>query len=131
MEVQRRRNIDVPHSVTICKEEFLIVPNELFDPPDTSGGKGFFAGVGKGDSPILLIVVVMKSGVGLSAQTQSDMAGHPVVIAKEVLDHLTLITEAEDEFLESKPRVDFHNMPENRAIANWDHRFGPILGFLA
>ena len=53
-----------------------------------------------------------------------------MIIAEEVLDHLALVTEAKDEFLEPVRGINLHDMPENGAIADGHHGFGPILGFL-
>ena len=52
-----------------------------------------------------------------------------MIVAEEILDHLALVAEAEDEFVEAEGGVNLHDVPEDRAIADWHHGFGAVLGF--
>ena len=47
------------------------------------------------------------------------------------LDHLGLVTEAEDETLKAVARISSHDVPEDRPIADRHHRLGAELGLLA
>ena len=124
------RQVDVSHAVAIGEEEFGVVANERLDLENAAGGHGILARVGQGDRPIFFAVVIVEAGIGLLTQAQRDVAGHPEVIAEVILDHVPLVTEAKNEFLESEGGIKLHDMPQNGAVADMDHRFGTILGFL-
>jgi hypothetical protein len=45
------------------------------------------------------------------------------------LDHETLISAADNEIIQSVCGIYFHDMPEDRLAADFDHGLGPIIGF--
>ena len=46
------------------------------------------------------------------------------VIGKKLLHHILLISQADDEFMESILGIVLHNVPQNRPLANLDHGLG-------
>ena len=54
------------------------------------------------------------------------------MVAQEVLlDLPALVAEAQDEAAHPERAVDLHDVPEDRLLADLDHRLGPVLGLLA
>ena len=54
-----------------------------------------------------------------------------VIVGKVFFDHIAFIAQANDEFMESIGRIDFHDMPEDGAAANFNHWFRSQIGFFA
>ena len=54
-----------------------------------------------------------------------------VVIVKVLLNHLALVAEGQNKVLVAKAVINFHDVPENRASADFNHRFRFDRGFLA
>ena len=64
-------------------------------------------------------------------QLHGKVAVHRSIVKEVGLDDLRLVAEAEHEVLESVLGVLPHDVPQNRAIADSDHRLRTCLGFLA
>src|SRR6185369_4800628 len=55
----------------------------------------------------------------------------PLLVAEEeLLDHVGLVAEAEDEVLVPEVGVVLHQVPEDRPVADLDHRLGDLAGVL-
>jgi hypothetical protein len=52
------------------------------------------------------------------------------VVGEKLLDHVALVAKANNEVVDSKRRVDFHDVPEDWPPANFDHRLRSKRGFL-
>jgi hypothetical protein len=63
------------------------------------------------------------------AKTQGHIARHPEVITEIIFDDVPFIAEAEDELLEPEGGIRLHDVPQNRPVADREHRLGPKLGF--
>jgi len=72
----------------------------------------------------------VKQCLRLGAEPQCDVASVPEVIAEIIADHFALVAEAEDEILVAVVGVGLHDVPEDGAIADGEHRLGAELGFL-
>lgn len=57
------------------------------------------------------------------------MAKLDVVVHEVLLDKKTLVAEADDEFIKSLGLENLHQMPQDRFLADFDHRFGLKVGF--
>jgi hypothetical protein len=63
--------------------------------------------------------------MALAAPGQDKVVGGAlVIIEKTVFDDVGPVSEARDEVLVPKVGVILHHMPENRAVAEFDHRLG-------
>ncbi len=130
--VKGNRGVDVAvdQPVPVCQKECL-----LFDEPQhplkPSPGHGGLARIDQGHAPILFVVLTVVLELRAGAEPEGHVAGIPLVIAEEVLDHFAFVAEAQDEILVAVVGVDLHDMPKYRPFANRHHRFGPKLGFLA
>ena len=98
---------------------------------DASCGEGVLAGVGQGDGPVFLVVVIVKSDAGFASEAEGDVAGHPEVVAEEVLDDVAFVAEAKDEILVAVGGVGFHDVPKDGTVADGNHGFGAVFGLLA
>jgi hypothetical protein len=52
------------------------------------------------------------------------------IVGEVFLDHVTLVTQANDEVVDIVSRVDLHYMPKYRLAADFDHGFGLEVRFL-
>jgi hypothetical protein len=64
--------------------------------------------------------------------TQIDgHVGHMFGIIEEIfLDHVALVTKADDEIIHAMCGVKLHDVPQNRFATDFDHGFGAKGGFL-
>src|ERR1700719_3795924 len=53
------------------------------------------------------------------------------IIGKVLLDHVPLVSAADDEIVDAVIRIRFQNVPQDRSAANIDHWFWPHGGLLA
>jgi len=120
--------VDQPVSIGHQKILFLNKPQSPFKP---SAGHGRLSGIQKSDAPIFLIVLVMIFDLGPRAQAKSDVTGVPMIIAKVLFDDIAFVPEAEHEIFMAEMRISFHDVPQNRPLSDWHHRFRPEFRFLA
>ena len=65
------------------------------------------------------------------ALRQGEVVGDPLlVVEEELLDDVGLVAQAEDEVLVAVVRVVLHQMPEDRPVADLDHRLRDLAGEL-
>ena len=63
------------------------------------------------------------------AQRDGEVAVPGFVVQEVVLDHLAAITRTEHEFGQAVMGKEFHNVPEDGAAADFDHRLRSVFGF--
>src|SRR5690242_10122916 len=57
--------------------------------------------------------------------------GHMEKIVREILlDDVALVAETDDEIVDAPVGIDFHDVPEDRAATDLDHRLGTKMGLL-
>ena len=113
----------VAETVAVSEEKFLI-RNVRQGAPDASAGLRGEAGVEQRDLPVLLGMLVVIGDLRRRAEAQRHVARVALVIEEIFLDDFGLVAEAEDEFLEAVVGVEFHDVPEDRAVADRHHGFG-------
>ena len=75
---------------------------------------------------------VLRRWTRRAAIGKHEVVGQRLVVGEEeVLDHLGLVAEAEHEVGEAEVRVVLHHVPEDRPVADLDHRLGDDVGGLA
>ena len=63
---------------------------------------------------------------------EDEVVGERLVVIEEVLlDVLGLVAQAEDEVVVPPRRIPLHDVPEDRPVADRDHRLGNPLGLLS
>ena len=70
----------------------------------------------------------MNSNVRLASQANLEVVVHGFVVQEVILDHVAAIAEAEDELAHSVVGVHLHDVPQDGAAADLDHRFGAEFG---
>src|ERR1017187_4323270 len=102
--------------------------NQSREPLKPPAGIGIEAGVHKMDLPLRLVALVDTHLAGC------EVNGHIVVermeVQKVILDDLAPVPEGNDELSDIMGCEDVHDVPENRASADLDHRLGSQDGFL-
>src|SRR5260221_8673876 len=76
-------------------------------------------------------MVVFKMYSLLDAQTNSEVVSHRFIVQEIIFDDISLIAQTQDEALKPILSINLHDMPQNRASANLDHRFGFVLRLFA
>ena len=130
MKGDKLAHIHIRHAVAIGQEKilFLDVPLNAFHP---AAGHGVEPGLGEGHVPVFFCDRTVQRQFGRGAQTETEIGTGQVVIEEVALDHPALVAEAQDEVLEAVVREPFHDVPENRPVADRDHRLGDVVGHVA
>src|SRR5690606_18645986 len=88
------------------------------------------AGIDEGDSPILDVAVDQLPAP--AAFREDEVVRDALLVVQEVLlDEVAPISQAEDEVLVPEVGVVLHEMPDDRAVTERDHRLGHVLGVVA
>src|SRR5207249_2986385 len=99
MEIYKRANVDIRNAVAIGKTERLI-PNIGSDPLDPPAGHRIETGIDESDSPALVWITVKIDPV--LAEVDGDVIVLGKVIDKIGLDHVALVTAANDKLIKSR-----------------------------
>src|ERR1017187_3241318 len=95
---------------------------------DAAAGHVFLAGVGERDFPIELVPMLVDSHlVGLELDGAVGVV--QVEVAEIILHNLRLETEAQYKTAKTMPRVNLHDVPENRMFTDGPHRLGAEFSF--
>ena len=117
--VERR----VGQGVAVVREEHVVIAEMTAHRAQALADIGEQPGIGEGDPPVF--DVRAQHLERLAAAAEHEVVRDRLVIAQEiVLDHLGPIAQAEDEVLVPEVRVVAHDVPQDRARADGDHRLG-------
>ena len=130
VEVHKLVNVQVGEAVSVGHHERVAVYVTL-DPLHPRPGHGVDAGIGQYDFEVLLLVRAVVHNLVLLAEADHEVIVHGLVIQEVFLYHVAAITQAKHKFAEAAVRVDLHDVPQNRATADLNHRLGPELSFFA
>src|SRR3954454_17066974 len=122
-------DVDASDTISVGQQEGVVVLEIFPDAMNAFAGHRISAGIGERDLPILLGVTGMKFGLWLLAEEERRVANIPEIIPEVLLNHLTFVAEAEDELFETVMRIRFHDVPENRPVADRQHWFRAKLRF--
>ena len=121
MKSQQVSHVDVAHSVAVGDHERARVEPAL-QSLDAAAGIGVVPGFDQVHQPVVALLAVRVDLA--SGQVDRDVAVDGVVVEKVALDRVALIAQRDDELLEAVVRVVLHDVPQDRAAADFDHRFG-------
>ena len=127
MKGQELGEVDAGHAVPVGQHERLIA-DELGHLLHPAAGLGVQAGVQQVNGPVFA-VAVMNSDLARS-QAYRHAVGAMAVVDEEILDHLTLVAQRDDELLEAVGGVALHDVPQDRLAPDFHHRLGLQAGFL-
>src|SRR5690242_5418827 len=125
MEFEQLLEVDIGHPIAPGEHEGR-VSHVGFQPLDTAAGVGRQPGVDEIDFPVLAQRVAIAVVVWLDVlifERDAQVGGQRAVVGHVAFDVLALVAEGYDELLMSVRRVVHHDVPENRAAADLDHRF--------
>ena len=121
----------VREAVAVGREELLVVVQVLLDRLQPLADRRLHAGVDEGDPPVSDVAVQeLYPGVG-PVPLEHEVVEQGFVVVEEVLaDHVALVAEAEHELGVPPCREVAHDVPEDRPVADPDHRLRDPLGLL-
>ncbi|WP_170808501.1 hypothetical protein, partial [Salmonella enterica] len=80
----------------------------------------FLTGLDAGNPPWLGVTTMNHSA--LIGEIVSDIRVMEVIVGKVVFDRVALVAAADDEVVNPVGRIDLHDVPQDRPIADFDHR---------
>jgi hypothetical protein len=127
MEGEKRGDVHIAHAIAIGHEECLVADIFAY-PPETPAGHRVPSGLDQRDAPRLDGPVVIDDIAGAHVEGRARRAQH--IVAKILLDDVALVAAADDEVVDPVCAVDFQDVPEDRLLADFDHRLGSDAGLL-
>ena len=106
------------------------ISNILLHALDPPAGLGVQARVHQRHPPGLRNIL-MDGHVVLGGEIKGHIGPVEVVVCKILLDEMALVAAADDEVMEAKAGVIFHNVPQDGLFANSDHGLGFQMALLA
>lgn len=97
---------------------------------DARARHGQFAGVGKRDGPVLVMVDGVHGEV-IGLELDREVGVHGGVVQKIGFDDFRLIAAAQNELLESMVGIGLHDMPEDRSVSDGNHGLGSEFSFFS
>ena len=127
VELDEVVEVDVGHPVAVGHEE-RVVTDVLANPVEPTGRLRRLPGVDQRDSPV--VACGLQHLHAVRGEVDGQVRRHGQRVGEVLLDVLALVAEADDEVAEPVVRVVLHDVPEDRSVADLDHRLGPDLGLL-
>ncbi len=128
MKANQLVEVDVRDTIAISHHERLTV-EVLAHPLQSPCRLRGHAGVHERDSPLVADALQWLDGV--VGEVDGDVGSHVERFGEVLLDVLALVSEADDELLMPEVGEVTHDVPQDRPVADLDHRFGPDIGLLA
>src|SRR5665648_333868 len=112
--------VDIGDSVAVGHHERAVV-QIILDTLNPTAGHGFEPRFNEGHTPGFSGILMDLQA--LVADIEGDIAVVKKIVREVLFDHVALVTQADDEIVETIVAVDLHDMPEDRLISDLDHRF--------
>ena len=129
MEADGFSDVDVADAVAIGEAEGLFFLDVVADTAQAAARHGVVAGVDEGDAPGFGAFVVHFHAV--VAHVEGDVGHVQEVVGEVLLDHVALVAAADHEVVDAVGGVHFHDVPQDRLAADFDHGLGARAGFFA
>src|SRR5215210_3828142 len=123
----QRVEVDTRHAVAVGHVERLVA-DIVAGALQAAAGHRRIAGLDQRHPPRLGALAVHHGRV--VAQVERHVGHMDVIVEKELLDYIALITETDHEVVQPIARIDLHNVPEDRPAADLDHRLRPQISLL-
>ena len=127
METDEILDVYVTEAIAVGQQEG-VAPNVLLDAPDATAGHGVEAGLREGDAPVFAGSRVVDLDRFRFAESEGEVRPGKMMVEKPAFDGPAFVTQANDEVCEAVVGVGLHDVPENRPVANRDHRLGNVVG---
>src|SRR5690606_22533230 len=119
--------IGVCQAVAVIGEKHVFPPHQVSDRPQTLADVPPDSGVDERDPPIL---VRLAQQFHLSAGYDAIRESVWPIVEEEFLDDIRLVSKAKNEVAMAVSAVILHHVPQNRLIADRDHRLWRVLSIL-
>ena len=121
--------IDVAEAVAVIGIEHLFACDMLADGPQALADIPPDASIDHGDTPVFLWIA---EKLHLAAKARDDAVGVGLrpEVQEEILDDIGLVAKAQHEVFVAELAVVVHQMPQDRLVADRDHRLGNSLGHI-
>ena len=115
--------IDIRDTVSISQQKRFI-SNVFADALDPPAGHRSITGIHDRDPPRFSHIAVDLRGVA-HREIKGDITAVQIVVRKVFLDHVLLVTGADNEFRDPIGPKNFHNMPQNGLPTDLNHGLRP------
>ena len=122
----RVADIHIRHAIAIRHHEGVAIDVPL-DPLDPAAGHRLLTRIRQRHTEILLVVGVEIVDPRLASQVNREIIIHCFIIQEIFFDHLASVAQAEHEISVAVVGVEFHDVPDDRLLADQDHGLGPEL----
>src|ERR1700744_3518645 len=119
MKLEQIVQVDVRNAVAPGEHESLIA-HVGSQPLDAAAGLRLHTGIDQVDGPVGNDSAAHFDFAGFERDAQ--IAVQRAIVQHVFLDHFTLVTQGDREFIEAMMRIVHHDVPENWLTANFDHR---------
>ena len=129
VKANARRNVHVRDPVAVGQAKGFLACKVASHALQPAAGLRQITGVHQRHSPRFGHAVVHLHAV---FRHMKGHVGHmQKVVREELLDDVALVSQANDEVVDAKVRIDFEDVPKDGPAADLDHRLGPHGGFFA
>ncbi len=124
-EARASANLFLSQAIAIVRQEFFFFLQVLFNGFEALADIRIYPGIRESNPPIMDIAIQQ---IHLFATARKNkIVGSALVVSEKVIFHsFRPMSQTENEVLVAEVGVVLHHMPEDRPIANEDHRFGSI-----
>ena len=125
VEFDERGDVNVRHAIAVGRAKNSARLQIFPRAPEPGAGHGIFAGVHTGDAPRLGGLAVKLDAVrAVMTKANRDVVCERGKIQEKIADVIPLVTEQQNKFVEAMGAVNFHDVPQDGAVANRRHRLG-------
>ena len=125
VKLNKRRNVNVRDPIAISRAENSFRLQIFPCAPKPCARHRVLAGIHAGDAPRLGGLAVKLDAVGtVVTKVNRDVVRERGKIQEKIADVIALVTEQQNKFVETVSAVNFHDVPEDWAVANRRHRLG-------
>ncbi len=129
VEFDQARNVEIGQAIAVCQHECIAV-DIFLDPLHAPTRHGRLTGFRERNLEPLLGVQIVELNLRFPPQADGEVIVHRLVVQKIFFDHVAAISQAQDKLAVAAVGEQLHDVPEDGAAANFNHRFWPELGFL-
>ena len=119
-------DVDVSHAIAVGKTKSFFIFDIVRHTLQATTGHGVFTSIHQCDAPRLSIALMHFHAVG--PHIESDIGHVQKVVGKVLFDDVTLVSTADNKFVDAMVRVCLQDVPQNGLAANLNHWFGTGCG---
>src|SRR6185503_4052524 len=128
MEADQFADVHIADAVAIGEAEGILAGQMRADALEAAAGLRVLAGVNERHAPGFGLLLMHDHRV--VGHVEGDVRHMQEVVREILLDDVALVATADHEVVGAVRRVDLHDVPEDRAAADLDHRLRPQIALL-